>query len=114
MFLKYVSIGILNTGLHWLIFGIFILLLNFEQSIANLAGFIVAVTFSFFMNAKFTFNKTPTSLRYILFTIFMGILSYTTGLIAEKLNLHPIITLISFSALSLILGYLYSKWIVFK
>jgi hypothetical protein len=66
------------------------------------------------MNAKFTFNKTATGLRYILFTIFMGILSYTTGLIADKLNLHPIITLISFSSLSLILGYLYSKWVVFK
>ncbi|MGL4674307.1 MAG: GtrA family protein [Wohlfahrtiimonas sp.] len=114
MFLKYLSIGVLNTGLHWLIFGLCITLLTFDQSIANLMGFMVAVTFSFFMNAKFTFNKTPTSLKYILFTIFMGVLSYTIGLIADQLNLHPIITLISFSTLSLILGYLYSKWIVFK
>ena len=114
MFLKYISIGILNTGLHWIFFGMSIFLLNLSQSLANLIGFSVAVTFSFFMNAKFTFNKTPTGLRYILFTIFMGFLSYTTVLIADELNLHPIITLISFSALSLILGYLYSKWIVFK
>ena len=114
MFLKYISIGVLNTCLHWLFFGVCIALLDFSQSTANLIGFMVAVTFSFFMNAKFTFNKSPTSLRYILFTLFMGMLSYTTGLIADKFNLHPIMTLVSFSMISLMLGYLYSKWIVFK
>lgn len=114
MFLKYCSIGVVNTALHWLIFGLCFTLLNLSQSTANLAAFLVAVTFSFFMNAKFTFKQAPTGLKYILFTVFMGILSYTTGLIADTLDLHPIITLISFSALSLALGYLYSKWIVFK
>lgn len=114
MFLKYFSIGMINTALHWLVFGICLMLLQFNQSLANLVAFLIAVTFSFFMNAKFTFNKKATGLRYLLFTVFMGILSYTTGLIADNLQLHPVITLISFSAMSLFLGYAYSKWIVFK
>lgn len=114
MFLKYCSIGVVNTALHWLIFGLCFTLLNLNQSTANLTAFLVAVTFSFFMNAKFTFNQAPTGLKYILFTVFMGFLSYITGLISDKLSLHPILTLLSFSIISLAFGYLYSKWIVFK
>ncbi len=114
MFAKYFSIGILNTALHWVIFGLCFMLFNLSQANSNLMAFLIAVTFSFFMNAKFTFNKKPTGTRYILFTAFMAFLSYLTGLSADYLNLFPLITLVAFSAISLILGFVYSKYIVFK
>lgn len=114
MFRKYFSIGILNTALHWLVFALCFAVFGITQATANLIAFLTAVTFSFFMNARFTFNKKPTGIRYLLFTIFMGILSLMIGHISDALNIYPILTLIIFSALSLILGFLYSKYIVFK
>lgn len=65
MFIKYLSIGIVNTAIHWAIFAICFLILNLNQGISNLIAFILAVTFSFFMNSYFTFNKRPTSIRYV-------------------------------------------------
>ena len=114
MFLRYVSIGVLNTLLHWVVFLLLFYLLGMNQGLANLFAFLTAVTFSFFMNARFTFNKSPTGLRYFLFIGFMGILSYVIGSTAQYLDLYPIFTLILFSGLSLVLGYLYSKLVVFR
>lgn len=114
MFVKYFSIGILNTALHWVAFGLCFALFDFSQANANLVAFLIAVTFSFFMNARFTFNKKPTSMRYCLFTSCMVCLSYITGFVSDRFILSPFFTLIGFSAISLILGFIYSKYIVFK
>ncbi|HFT7324570.1 GtrA family protein [Proteus mirabilis] len=114
LFARYFSVGIINTLLHWVVFGIFVYLVTTTQATANLIAFIIAVTFSFFANAKFTFKKKATGGRYIAFTVFMGILSYLTGFIADKLDAMPIITLVAFSAISLVLGFFYSKLFVFK
>lgn len=84
------------------------------QALGNLAGFIVAVSFSFFANAKFTFKATTSTMRYMLYVGFMGALSAAVGWCAEKSGLAPIITLITFSAISLVCGFIYSKFIVFR
>lgn len=114
MFIKYILIGILNTSIHWGIFGICFSLLDINQSNSNLYSFLVAVTFSFFMNARFTFKKAPTGLKYILFIVFIGALSFLTGFVADHFAIYPIVTLVVFSALNLVLGFMYSKLIVFK
>ena len=114
MFFKYLSIGVLNTLLHWSVFLLLFYLWGIGQGSANFLAFVVAVTFSFLMNAKFTFNKQATGIRYLLFISFMGVLSYLIGYIAQGFNLYPIITLITFSGISLVLGYFYSKLIVFR
>ncbi|MCW2484130.1 GtrA family protein, partial [Candidatus Symbiopectobacterium sp. NZEC135] len=56
LFTKYVSIGIINTVIHWAVFGALVYLAAYDQSVGNLIAFLVAVTFSFFANAKFTFQ----------------------------------------------------------
>nr|WP_294107635.1 GtrA family protein [Providencia sp.] len=114
LFTKYFSVGILNTLIHWSIFGLLTMFLSTSQAIANLIGFIAAVSFSFFANAKFTFKAKATAARYLSFTIFMGALSYLTGYIADQLLLPPLATLIIFSGISLVLGFIYSKVFVFK
>lgn len=114
LFTKYFSVGILNTLIHWSIFGLLTVFLSISQAIANLIGFIAAVSFSFFANAKFTFKAKATATRYISFTLFMGLLSYLTGYAADQLRLPPIATLIIFSSISLVLGFLYSKIFVFR
>lgn len=113
MFLSYFKIGILNTLLHW---SIFFSIYHFvpQQNVSNSIAFILVTTFSFFMNAKYTFKEKVSLYKYILFTGVMFILSWITGNAGDEMNLNPFITLIFFSGISLILGFLFSKFIVFR
>ncbi len=114
LFSRYISVGFLNTFLHWSVFYGLIILTSLDQSISNTIAFSIAVTFSFLINAKITFKSNISWLRYISYFFFMGLISFTIGAIADKLKLYPLITLIAFSSISLILGFLFSKYIVFK
>ena len=113
-FTHYFSVGIFNTLIHWAIFFILYYVMAFSQSYSNLLAFIIAVIFSFVMNAKFTFKQKMSSFKFISYISFMGLLSYVTGYLADYFMQPVIITLLSFSILSLILGFLYSKFIVFR
>lgn len=114
LFVKYTSIGIINTLIHWVVFAMCIYALHTNQAMANFAGFVVAVSFSFYANAKFTFNSATTTLRYMLYVGFMGSLSAAVGWGADLCALQPIVTLVTFSAISLVCGFVYSKFIVFR
>ncbi|UGS40891.1 GtrA family protein [Pseudocitrobacter corydidari] len=114
LFTKYASIGVLNTALHWIIFSICVYGFHTSQALANVAGFAVAVSFSFFANARFTFKSTTSTTRYLLYVGFMGALSGIVGWIADECAMAPIITLVVFSAISLICGFFYSRFIVFR
>jgi len=111
---KYVSVGVLNTALHWIVFLLCIYGAGSAQATANLIGFAVAVSFSFFANARFTFKAEATAKRYVLYIVFMGGLSFATGRIADLLALPPLLTLVVFSAISLVCGFLYANYVVFK
>lgn len=114
LFSRYVSVGAVNTAIHWIVFFIAIKIFDVGQSIANFSAFCVAVTFSFFANAKWTFSSEATALRYMIYIGFMGSVASSVGWTADKCALPPIVTLIVFSGISLICGFLYSKYIVFK
>lgn len=114
LFAKYTSIGVINTIIHWCVFAIGIYGFHTSQSLANFSGFVVAVSFSFFANARFTFKKSTTTGRYMLYVGFMGTLSAVVGWVADMSSVAPIITLIVFSAISLVCGFIYSKFIVFR
>ena len=114
LFAKYTSIGIINTLIHWVVFAVCIYLFQTSQALANFSGFVVAVSFSFFANARFTFNSSTTTMRYMLYVGFMGTLSAAVGWEADRVSLPPLFTLIFFSAISLVCGFFYSKYIVFR
>lgn len=114
VFVKYAAVGGLNTALHWITFAILYRVFEQEQMISNFAGFCVAVTFSFFVNAKWTFKSEHTAIRYLMYVAFMGTLALVCGYIADRTDLNPWITLIGFSVISLFIGFLYSTYIVFK
>lgn len=114
LFSKYISIGVINTFLHWAFFCMLVYWLKFEQAESNVIAFVIAVTFSFFANARYTFKAKATGGRYFLFVGFMGLLSFLSGKISDHYNINPLITLIEFSAISLIFGFFYSHFIVFK
>lgn len=113
LFKKYFHVGIINTALHWLTFYIVYRLCE-EQSLSNLAGFLLSVSFSYVANAKYTFEKTVKISKYILYITFMGAMSYIFGYVSSLLHFHAIVTLILFSGFSLIAGFIFSKIVVFK
>lgn len=112
--ITYALIGCLNTLIHWVIFILLHYGFGSSQAISNLLAFAVAVTCSFLLNAKVTFQAKASLPRFISFTGFMAFISWLVGTIADNQQLHPIITLVAFSIISLILGFLYSKFIVFR
>lgn len=114
IFLKYAFVGGINTAIHWLTFAVVYSSSNHEQMVSNFAGFCVAVTFSFFANAKWAFQTEDTTSKYFLYAGFMGLLALAFGYLADEVELNPIITLIGFSVTSLFIGFLYSIFIVFK
>ncbi|MCS2161493.1 GtrA family protein [Scandinavium sp. H11S7] len=109
----YTFIGVLNTAIHWSVFFAFSSF-GFLQAFSNLAAFSIASTFSYYMNSKFNFKKKAKGRTYFLFVVGLGALSLVVGACADKLNINSFVTLIVFSSLSLILGFIYSKYIVFK
>lgn len=113
-FKRYFSIGILNTALHWGVFLIACYVVGLSQASSNLLAFAFAVTFSFFMNARYTFRQPASMARYALYVMGMAVLSYGTGYIADHLNMWPLFTLIAFSAISLGAGFVYANYVVFQ
>lgn len=112
-FIKYALIGVLNTAIHW---GSFYLLFYFNsnQGLSNSIAFLIAVTFSYFVNAKLNFKAPLDLFKYLCFVAFMAVLAFATGYCAELFELPPLLMLILFSGISLILGFLFSKWVVFR
>lgn len=107
------TIGVLNTLIHWVVFAICIKN-DQTQSLSNFAAFCVAVTFSFFANARWTFNSEATTFRYMMYVLFMGVVATVVGAYADRVKVNPVATLVIFSGISLVCGFLYSKYIVFR
>lgn len=112
-FIKYIFIGFLNTALHWFVFYI-LYMRGLKQLFCNFFGFCCAVVFSYIINSKFNFNSKQSLSNFGLFFLFMSMLNLSLGKLADNLKLLPFFTLILTSSLSLVLGYLLSKNIVFK
>lgn len=114
LFSRYVSVGVINTALHWVCFGLLFHFFGTSQAVSNVIAFCFAVTFSFFANAKWTFKSKATSARYMSFVTFMGVMAGLTGYVADEIGAPPVVTLIAFSGFSLVAGFIYSKFIVFR
>lgn len=113
LFARYASVGVINTLLHWTVF----LLLNaagLSQTLSNTLAFITAVTFSFFANARFTFKGQATTSRFLIYTLFMGLMAAVIGRAGDFMQLPPVMTLVVFSSISLVIGFFWSNKIVFR
>jgi putative flippase GtrA len=111
---SYTVIGVANTLIHWQIFFLLSVAAGWRQAVANLLAFCVAASFSFYMNALYTFDSKASVGGYLLFMAAMGALSYGVGHLGDVWRLHGLLTVALFSALSLVLGFLFSKYVVFR
>lgn len=113
-FLRYSLTGILNTSIHWTLFFLSFTLFGCSQAGSNAVAFIFAVTVSFFINARWTFSQPVSLKRYVMWISAMALMALGTGWGGDLLVLDPFVTLIVFSAISLILGFLVAKRFVFR
>ncbi|WP_460131243.1 GtrA family protein [Pseudomonas sp. S1_E04] len=113
-FSSYTVVGIANTVIHWQLFFVLRAAFELSQAASNFFAFCVAASFSFYANALYTF-AAPTSLpRYLLFMLCMGGLSLIVGWLADHWRLPGLVTVVAFSLISLLCGFLLSKWVVFR
>lgn len=113
-FSSYAVIGVANTVIHWQLFFVLRTAFEFSQAMSNLLAFCAAASFSFYMNTLYTFSVPASWARYLLFMTCLGGLSLLVGWLADRWRLAAIITVVVFSMLSLVLGFLLSKWVVFR
>lgn len=114
LFKRYATVGVLNTAVHWLVFLLAFYVIEFNQSASNFLAFCVAVSFSFVVNARFTFKRKATGVMYVTYVAFMGGLSFLVGALSDLFQVVPIITLFVFSLISLVVGFLFSRFIIFR
>lgn len=112
-FLRYSLIGVANTIIHAFVMAFAIKRMKSAIAIANSVAFVPAVTFSYFANATWTFSVSPSWPTYLLFVIFMGALAYGMGKAGDKHGMHPVVIFVAFTSLSLAVGFIYSKLVVF-
>lgn len=110
---RYGLIGLFNTAIHWVVFFV-LYFFNVKQYLSNFIGFCCAVIFSYIMNAKYNFQSKQSLKKFSLFFCLMSTLNLGMGGLADYLNLLPFFTLVVSSGLSFFVGYIVSKYFVFK
>ncbi|WP_246867231.1 GtrA family protein [Dickeya sp. CFBP 2040] len=113
-FMRYLCTGGINTLIHWSVFLILTGVFTVDQAVANLSAFCVAVSCSYVINARWTFRASVSLARFGLYVGFMAILAGLTGYAGQHLRFPALLTLVLFSAVSLVFGYLYARCIVFR
>jgi len=113
-FSAYAVVGVANTLIHWQLFYVLTTVAEWSQAASNLSAFCVAATFSFYVHTLYTFNANASVLRYLVYLCFMGLISFVVGYFADVWKIHGLVTVASFSLLSLICGLLFSSFILFS
>jgi len=112
-FARYSLVGLGNTVLHAAVFVALHGGVGLSQTRSNLAGFLAAASLSFCLNARFTFQTYRSWRRYWVFMAFMALLSLVIGALGDAFAWLPAVTIVVFSASSLVIGYLFCKRVVF-
>ena len=112
-FSTYAVVGVANTLIHWQIFYVLTIAAERSQAASNFSAFCVAATFSFYVHALYTFEAGGSVLRYLLYVFFMGGMSFVVGHYADVWKIHGLVTVGSFSLLSLICGLFFSRFVLY-
>ncbi|UZE22700.1 GtrA family protein [Pseudomonas sp. B21-056] len=113
-FLTYALVGLANTLIHWQVFFVLRVAFGFNQAMSNFVAFYVAASFSFYVNALYTFEAKTSVFGYVLFLCVMGALSFLVGYLGDRWHIHGLLTVAVFSLLSLVIGFLLSRFVVFR
>lgn len=113
-FFTYSLVGQANTLIHWQIFFVLRVGIGLDQATSNFFAFCVAASFSFYVNALYTFEAKHSASRHVLFLSMMGVLSFIVGHLGDHWQLHGLLTVAVFSLMSLVIGFLFSRFVMFR
>lgn len=113
-FSTFAVVGVASSLIHWQLFYVLVTAAQLSQAVSNFLAFCVAATFSFYVHALYTFEAGASALRYLVYVFFMGVMSFMVGHYADVWKIHGLVTVASFSLLSLICGMFFSRLIMFK
>lgn len=107
-------IGVVDALIHWQIFFVLYTAVGLDQAASNFAAFCVAASFSFYVNALYTFERETSVFAYLMFIVVMGALSFGVGVIADARHLPGLVTVAVFSLMNILLGYCFFRFVLFR
>lgn len=92
---RYAQIGVCNTAAYLLIVWLMTWLAEFNQMYANITAYIIVTFFSFWMNARWSFQRKPGVRNYARFQLVavLGLIaSATLGHLGDYFGWHFLVT----------------------
>lgn len=114
---RYALIGVCNTTVHFLIVGLLMWLVEFNQMYANVTAYIVASFFSFLMNARWSFQSRPGARNYARFQLvsLLGlIVNATFGHLGDHFGWHFALTIFLISLTVPVISFLLHRTYTFS
>jgi putative flippase GtrA len=113
-FVAFVGVGLINTGLTYLIY--LLLTLVFSYQVAYAITFFIGIALSFFLNAQYVFKTQKSLKKYVLFSfvyIIQYLLSrYTLDFVVEFIGISYLIAPLIVTIALLPVTYLLTKKIL--
>ena len=119
-FIKFCLIGVLNTGIDFIIYGFLTRVLGFYFLLANIISVVVAMTFSFFANKTITFKNKETGIlkqysKFVFINTFGLILNNIILFIGVRvLNLNDLLAKFGAIVLTLVVNFIGMKYWAFR
>jgi putative flippase GtrA len=113
-FVRFAGIGAVNTAVHVAVVVVLVELVGFGSVAANVSAFIVANTFSFWANSRWTFRASLSARRYSRFLVVsllgLGVTAAASGF-ANWMNWHYLVgTLLVFCTLPVLTFTAHQAW----
>ncbi|MCX7746766.1 MAG: GtrA family protein [Clostridia bacterium] len=116
---KFGIVGILNTGLTWIVYKVCRLVLNISLDPANFIGYFIGTLNSYILNKKWTFKSKGNIKRESV--VFFGIAAICYAMqhgmlkyLHEYLNIHEDIAMILSMVFYTIINFLAHKFVTFR
>lgn len=68
-FLRYTVVGCINTLIYYISYLVFMNILNFSYRISFVAGYVISIIFSYFLNTYFTYKEKPSLKKFLIFPL---------------------------------------------
>lgn len=117
-FIRYIMVGCTNTAVCFL--GMYIAyLLGFHYLAYTAIGYLIAITYSFFMNLHFTFRvegqiAKRLSLFFLINLSNLGIVEIIEYIMIDVFNINRLISIITAMTWYVVTGFLMNNYLVYK
>lgn len=68
-FLRYTVVGCINTLIYYISYLVFMNIFNFSYRISFVAGYVISIISSYFLNTYFTYKEKPSLKKFLIFPL---------------------------------------------